>query len=315
MRFRLRVQHAFLVVGIGLLAGAVVAYDLTVRRPRTWPQADATVVSSRVVNPKNPNQYTAEIVFRVEEPSAVRDVTIIPSWSTSAYDMARAQVERYPAGARVRVHVNPRNPNDLRYDLDTSWLTLFLPGLLGVLGLVFTAVGLLAERFDRATAARPAQAFQLASGVFLVVGTTVLAIGVFLLQGDIAMLRDWPEVSATVLKSRVVTSTSTGRRRSPSPLYDIEVTFRYAVGGIPYESTTRYGMASSRESSARARAEQYGPETTHMIRFRPGDPNIIRFDLDSLVGVFLLPGGLLAMGVVFLAFGIGMRRSGGARRA
>ena len=51
MRFRLGVEHVFLVVGLAMLAGAWVAYDLTVRRPRTWPQTDALVVSSRVVNP------------------------------------------------------------------------------------------------------------------------------------------------------------------------------------------------------------------------------------------------------------------------
>ena len=42
----------FLVVGVGLLAGAGLYY--VVVRPQTWPRAEAVVVSSRVVNPGEP---------------------------------------------------------------------------------------------------------------------------------------------------------------------------------------------------------------------------------------------------------------------
>ena len=324
MRFRLGVEHVFLVVGLAMLAGAWVAYDLTVRRPRTWPQTDALVVSSRVVNPRGPDSYSPEIVFRYDAAGEQRDVAIVPSWSTSVYGTVRAHVDEYPAGATLRVAVNPDDPLDIRYDLSSSLMNLLLPGVLGLMGLIFGGVGVGVIAANRRSAARPltAEEFQPAlvraaasrtarrmAWAFFAIGLLITGIGVLMFQADLAKLRQWPDVEATVVDSRRVSRSSSARGGGTRAVYDVEVTFRYAVGDRSYQSTTLYGIASSSESRASNMLATYAPGTAHVIRYRPGDPNVIRFDMDSYFAVFVMSIALLAMGLVFVGFAAAMFRS------
>jgi hypothetical protein len=121
---------------------------------------------------------------------------------------------------------------------------------------------------------------------------------------------DWPEVEATVVESRVIQVRSTRRASQPSrPRYDIQVTFAYAVGGARFASTTASGDGTPSREAAEARLAAYVPGARHRIRHRPGDPNVIRFEL-SAIRERLLPIGLGAMGLVFLAFALPLSRSG-----
>jgi len=139
----------FLVIGVGLLLGAAYAYDRIVRQPRAWPQSDALVVSSRVINPRGPAHYAPELIFRLGEAESTRDVRIAPPWSSSSYNVVQSHVERFPSGARVNVAVNPADPSDVRYDLTLSVENLLVTGALGLLGLVFAGIGVIAGRFWR----------------------------------------------------------------------------------------------------------------------------------------------------------------------
>ena len=120
-------------------------------RPASWPRADALIVSSRIVNPGGPSSYSPELVFRLGSGDAFRDVTVAPSWSSSSYGVVRGHIDRFPAGQRVTVAVNPGDPQDVRYDLTLSMSNLLLPGVLGLLGLVFTGVGMFALRAGTAS--------------------------------------------------------------------------------------------------------------------------------------------------------------------
>ena len=301
MASRFRVELVFLVVGLGLLAGGIYAYYAIVVRPASWPQADALVVSSRIVNPKSPNSYSPELVFRLTADDSTRDVKIAPSWSSSSYDVVRGHVDQFPAGRRVKVAVNPGNPADVRYDLGVTMANMIVPGVLGLLGLVFTAVGMFARRGERAPAANGGGAIRMVPRIFVLIGAIVIVIGALMLRADLAMLQGWPAIEGRVLESSVVASTSSGRRGNTT-MYDTAVKFRYVVDGVTYENGTTYGMGTSNRSSAAARAEAYAPGTVHRIWHRPGDPNLIRFDLDGKAHVFFLSGAILAMGLIFLGF-------------
>ncbi len=302
MASRFRVEVFFLLVGLGLLAGGIYAYYAIVVRPASWPQADALVVSSRVVNPKSPNSYAPELVFRLTVDDSTRDVTIAPSWSSSSYDVVRGHIDQFPPCGRVKVAVNPRNPADVRYDLGVTVTNMIAPGVLGLLGLVFTAIGVFARRGEREPAAGGAGAIRMVPRIFVLVGAIITVIGVMMLRADLAMLKGWPAIEGRVLESSVVSSRASSRSGS-TPMYDTAVTFRYVVNGVTYENGTTYGMGTSNRSSAAARAAAYAPGTVHKIWHRPGDPNLIRFDLESKLHVFFLSGGILAMGLIFLGFG------------
>jgi hypothetical protein len=318
-RGRFPVEFVFLIIGAGLLAGAIYAYDRIVVQPRSWPQAAALVVSSRVINPGGPDKYAPELVFRVDRGGSARDVTITPSWTSSSYAVVRSHIERFPAGRQIDVAVNPGNPGDLRYDLTLSAENLIVPGVLGLLGAVFAAIGALTLRGRRARA--PAQPWDVpvdagrvadqgartARGVgltFVLIGLLIAAIGAAMARSDLAMLRSWPQIEGRVVESHVVpvASRSSSRRGSNRPAYDTSVRFRYSVNDVTLENATTYGTGTSR-SNAEARARAYAPGTVHRIWYRPDDPNLIRFDLDNTFSVFVLSGAMVLMGAIFMGLG------------
>ena len=49
---------------------------------------------------------------------------------------------------------------------------------------------------------------------------------------------------------------------------------------------------------------RFAPGTRHRIHHHPDDPNVIRYNLAWSFGTFAMSGGMLAMGLVFLGFGI-----------
>lgn len=313
------VATIFLIIGVGLLLGAAYAYEKIVRQPQTWPQSEALVVSSRVINPRGPAHYSPELVLRLGEGDGARDVRLTPSWSSSSFSVVQSHIERFPEGGRVSVAVNPANPSDVRYDLTHSVENLMVTGVLGLLGAVFAGVGWFAGRAGaprrtqwsvslspdapRMTSAANRVARRVGMA-FVLIGAIIGAIGALIVRSDLAMLRTWPEVEGRVLQSRVVRSamSSSGRRGRDRPSYDTSVTFRYVVNDVTIESTTAYGGGTSR-ANAEARARTYAPGTVHPIWYRPEDPRLVRFDLGSRFAVFFLPGGLLMMGLVFIGLG------------
>lgn len=303
-----RVEHIFILIGAVLIAGASAWYEFGVRRPQTWPRTDAEVVSSRVVNPRGPGQYTPEIVFRYHVVGeGIRQRVIVANWSSGSYDMVRGYVGDYPAGRHLSVAVNPSDPDDIRYELGDTIVNLAGPGILLTLGLVFGGIGVVVLRSSsRPTSPARLHAASIARRIgmtFVAIGVVVLGISALLLRAELRAGREWVPVEATVIASRViVTGSSSIGSSGTRPMYDTEITVRYAVGGTAYESTTRSGISTSSRTSAEDEAVRFAPGTSHTVHVKPDDANIVRFDFGSWTR-FLLPGGMLAMGVVFAALG------------
>jgi hypothetical protein len=323
-RHSLKIAGAvFLVVGLALLGAGGAWYYYAVERPLTWPRTDATVVSGRVINPRNPNQHKSELVLRVQTAGGPRQVTVRGSWDSSSYDMVKSHVDRYPPGSTVEVAINPADENDVRYDLGGTLTNLIGPGILGIMGLIFTGIGVgtLARSGRQQRAASPADNTRLTrrvAWIFAAIGVGILGLGVWLVSRDVAMLRSWQPVEAESVAVRPISSRSSIGNRPSQLVYDVQVTFRYAVGGTRFESQTTSGLASS---SLRRRDElmkQFAPGTRHRIHHRPDDPNVIRYNLAWSLTTFALSGGMLAMGLVFLGFGIlflRLTRAAGRARA
>jgi hypothetical protein len=265
-----------------------------------------------VVNSANPSQHQPEIVFRINRDGQSRDVRATAAWSSSSYDSVRAYIDRFPAGAVVPVAINPADASDVRYDLGLSLVNLLAPGILGALGLIFTAVGLVAIRPRRERTPSPernAQVLRRVATTFTIIGAVLAGMGIWLFARDAAMLREWPTVDGEVTDVALVTRTARSQSGPSSRLYDVQVTFAYESGGKRYESQTTTGVASTSRDRAAALLQQYAKGTHHPIRHRPDDPNVIRFDVSRLT-IFAAAGGLTLMGLVFLAFGLGFLKVG-----
>jgi hypothetical protein len=300
-------ETVFLVIGVALLGGAGALYYYDVQRPLSWPRNEATVVSSRVINPRNPNQHSPEVVLRFEDAGAIRQLTVRSNWSSSSYSMVKEYVDRYPAGAAISVAVNPDDAGDVRYELGPTFTNLIGPGVIGLLGLICAAIGLWTLVRPRsqtpASAADNARVTRRVGWLFAAIGAGIIAIGIWIGWQDAVMVRTWVAVDAESLAVRPITSGGSGGTRPSRTLYDVQVTFRYEVDGRRFESDSASGMASSSTGRRDELMARFAPGTRHRIHHRPDDPNVIRYNLDSFFTTFAASGGLVLMGLVFLAFG------------
>jgi hypothetical protein len=299
----------FLVVGLALLGGGGAWYHYGVQRPLAWPRSEATVVSSRVINPRDPNQHKPELVLRVQTAGGPREVTVRGSWDSSSYDMVKRHVDRYPPGSTVEVAINPADERDVRYELGATLTNLIGPGILGIMGLIFSGIGVgtLARSGRPRRAASPADNARLTrrvAWIFAAIGAGLLGLGVWLVSLDVAMLRSWQPVDAESVAVRPISSRSSVGNRPSQLLYDVQVTFRYEVDSTRFESQTTSGLASSSIGRRDELMKRFAPGTRHRIHHRPDDPNVIRYNLGWSFSTFALSGGMLVMGLVFLGFGI-----------
>jgi hypothetical protein len=253
------------------------------------------------------------LVVRFRTGAGERQLTLRPSWSSSSYDMVKSHVDRYPAGAEVALWLNPADPDDARYEVGATLANVIVLGALGGMGLLFVALGLWTLRpsarpSSQAPARSPARDLRLLVRVFAGVGVALTAVGMWLVARDVSMLRSWPYVEAAAIEATTITTRSRSRGRPTGPLYDVQVTFRYVVDGRTYESRTRSGIASSSTSRRDELLRRFAPGTRHTIRHRPGDANVIRYELDWSFATFLMSGAVTLMGLVFVGIGAGMSR-------
>jgi hypothetical protein len=134
-----RVGWVLLAIGAALLALAAYAYYAIAVRPLSWGMAEARVASSRVVNPKR-REYLAEIVLDVYDGASPRRVKTVTKWGGPRWMMQR-YVDGYPAGAGVAVAVNPKDRDDVRFELGPTPPNLIAPVAFALIGVVFVLLG------------------------------------------------------------------------------------------------------------------------------------------------------------------------------
>lgn len=257
---------------------------------------------------------TTEIVFELPAGDTRRRITTVAGWSSSSYDVVRRYVDRYPAGALVDVAVNPSDPDDVRHELGPTLANLMVPGILGAMGAIFVATGagsVLWRRRKAGPTGSP-RSLRWVAALFVAIGIAVGTLGVWLWSRGTAL--DWPEVEATVVEATIVQVGSSSTSKGPSrPDYDIQVTFAYAVDGVRVVSRTVSGDSNASRSSAAARLGAYAPGSRHRVRHRPGDPNVVQFEVTAFKER-VLPVALMLMGIVFVGIGVVTGKARGTRK-
>lgn len=144
--------------------------------------------------------------------------------------------------------------------------------------------------------------FQLVGGIFAPIGLVLLGVAWFTGHRQYTILKSWPTVDAQVTESRV----TRGRDSEGHSMYSVEIQFRYTVNGKDFVTPSSLGYSSSDYTEMKGKADKYASGSRHPIRYNPGDPNDIRFDVGYNFGFFFLPVLLGGMGLIFAGVGVGL---------
>jgi hypothetical protein len=142
--------------------------------------------------------------------------------------------------------------------------------------------------------------FKIVGGVFTVVGAVLLGVAGWTGNHYYTILKSWPTVEAEVTQSQV----TVGRDSEGTTMYGTQIEFRYTVNGKPYVTPTSSSYRTSSYTEMKRMADRYAPGTRHPIRYNPGNPDDIRFDVSYSFGFFFLPILLGGMGAIFAGLGV-----------
>jgi len=140
---------------------------------------------------------------------------------------------------------------------------------------------------------------RLVGGVFFVLGLGLLAGGFFSGRHQYGILKHWPRVDATVIKSAVTVG-----RDEDSTVYGTEVEFQYRVEGKDYQTPAASSYKTSSYVEMKRQANIFATGTRHSLLYNPADPHDIRYDAGYNFSFFLAPVILGGMGIVFAGVGV-----------
>jgi hypothetical protein len=154
---RMRLIGALLaVVGVGLIfAAAWLAYS-TRTMLKTWPIADAQVMSSRTRsyvhrNQKRQKDFTRfEVIVEFRYPAAGQEYVTPSATDYTSSNEADQALALYAPGSRHEIRYNPADPNEIRFSMGSGlWLGCYICLGLGAFFLLFGATFLLVCRLER----------------------------------------------------------------------------------------------------------------------------------------------------------------------
>ena len=312
----------FLLVGLGLLGGAVYTGNQQYAILKSWPTVDALTTKSRVT--EVPSQSTGHSLYSVEIEFQYRvdgkeyvTVSSLP-YATPDYVRMKRMADNFGIGTRRVIRYNPTNPGDIRFNAGYNFDFFLMPVLFGGMGLVFGLVGVAILWFARpkpelewppaAREALPAvsndnRVLRLVGGIFFPLGLCFLAVAWYTGSHQYSILKSWPAVDAQVAQSRMIIQRSSKNR---STTYSAEMNFQYRADGKEYSTPASLDYSTGNYAAIKRMVDDYAPRTHHPIRYNPSDPNDIRFDAGYTLGFFLLPIIFGGMGLIFSGVGMGL---------
>lgn len=120
---------------------------------RNWPSTDAVVVRSQVVSlttASGEKLYDSVLTLSYEIGGRpyLREVGSIHQ--STSYERKRKQAERFPAGSRIPIRYNPRDPDDIRiqagFNRHFFAVPIFIAGASSIFGVLALVVWLVSRR-------------------------------------------------------------------------------------------------------------------------------------------------------------------------
>jgi hypothetical protein len=130
--------------GLALCIGAAYMGLNNYAATQTWPTADATVTRSNIEVTRDRDGmpvYRLGVDFDYERDHQAEHAGGQSIYVSGSYPWIIQRLERFPVGSRHQVRVNPRDPADVRFDLESPLLNWVPTAGVGLMGFIFSALG------------------------------------------------------------------------------------------------------------------------------------------------------------------------------
>lgn len=281
----------------------------------SWPKTSGVVVAPVVAESTSEdsqtgatsttNSTTVTVAYKVDGREYKTDTMHFGETVSSDASEAEMARLRYPPGAEVPVAYHPQNPAIAAVKPGFAAEALTLP----VVGLAILLMGVL-PIFAIQSSSGQGQGMsnmipRIFGGIFMLVGVTLLTIGVRRLWRDHES-ETWPKAPGVILFSTTTSSTSESRdsdgTTSTGTSYNSPLVVEYEVNGRKhYSNTRRFGqLAGSGEKWAAEIAERYPKGAQVQVSYSPADPDQAVLEPGITSEGYWLPGA----GAAFFLFGL-----------
>ncbi len=139
------ISGTFLVVGLGLLGAAGYNGYRRYTILKTWPAVEAVVLDSELYRHRDDlvRKSGRTVLFGYTVSGKEYTSLIKFPFVSRSYKAERKQAEKYAPGSRHSLRYNPDSPNNVRIEVGYNIRFLFVPVLLGFMGVVFSGIGLI----------------------------------------------------------------------------------------------------------------------------------------------------------------------------
>ena len=294
-----------------LLIAALISKLLEARRAATWPNAAGRVVKSAVEARHTPHADGPTTVENL--PDIAYEFTVAGKpYRGSRINLDEiqdpAQLEatlaRYPVGANVIVHYDPKDPENcvLERDIPKGMGKGCLAGL-ACLALIGAAIYAVYANFGAIEAALPAKAnakLMVFAGLFGLVALRMF----FMVRKASAAAASWPSTSGKVVTS-TVESYQKRIDRSTSTFYEPVVEYAYRVHGREFRSRqiTLGSTSGGSRGFAEKAAARYPVGMTVELRYDPANPSQAALRIGGSQNWIILAVALLAFACAIYAGG------------
>jgi hypothetical protein len=141
--------------------------------------------------------------------------------------------------------------------------------------------------------------FRLIGCIFAAVGGIMLAVAAWSGNQKVKVIRYWPVVDATVVKSEANRHVDS----DGDNMWRAEMEFRYVVNGKTYTTPATSDYSSSSAAEMRRMAARFPAGSMRPIKFNPAEPDDITFTYGYNFGFFFVPVLVGGMGLVFFPLG------------
>lgn len=286
----------------------------------TWTPTECLILSSAVKEGTDNSSYSFDVRFQFDWKggSYTGDRHRRSDSKSSNYGDAQRLVERYPAGAKARCHVNPAAPTQAVLERSALWMAFAL-----LIPLVFILVGgggiwavwsakaatATAEARPISSRERPEMNRKVGATIFFVFLIVGLAMTWFILVRpvlNILAAKRWTATPCLVLSSEVRS------HRSKSTTYSVNILFEYEVTGRRFKAN-RYSFMSGSSGGRDGKEEivrrfPRGRAATCYVNPRDPTDAVLHRGWVSAMWFGLLP-------LVFVALGLGGMVASLRRRA